>query len=125
MQIHHHKEKHFFFFFFGFLSGSDDKESALQCERPRFNSWVERSPGEGNVYTPVSWPGKSRGQRSLAGYSPWGCKEVDVTERLTLSAFKMTDAHLTHCGNHCPVCVNQVIMPHTLNTQGCVSMISQ
>ena len=25
-------------------------------------------------------PGESHGQRSLAGYSPWGCKESDVTE---------------------------------------------
>ena len=32
--------------------------------------------------TPVSLPGKSHGQRSLAGYSPWGCKELDMTERL-------------------------------------------
>ena len=27
-------------------------------------------------------PGKSHGQRSLAGYSPWGHKEMDTTERL-------------------------------------------
>ena len=25
-------------------------------------------------------PGESRGQRSLVGYSPWGCKESDTTE---------------------------------------------
>ena len=30
--------------------------------------------------TPVFWPGKFHGQRSLAGYSPWGCKESDTTE---------------------------------------------
>ena len=29
---------------------------------------------------PVFLPGKSHGQRSLAGYSPWGCKESDMTE---------------------------------------------
>ena len=29
--------------------------------------------------------GKSHGQRSLAGYSPWGHKELDMTEWLTLS----------------------------------------
>ena len=29
--------------------------------------------------------GESRGQRSLAGYSPWDCKELDTTERLTRS----------------------------------------
>ena len=28
-------------------------------------------------------PGEFHGQRSLAGYSPWGCKESDTTERLT------------------------------------------
>ena len=27
--------------------------------------------------TPVFLPGESRGQRSLAGHSPWGCKELD------------------------------------------------
>ena len=31
---------------------------------------------------PVFLPGKSCGQRSLGGYSPWGAKESDMTERL-------------------------------------------
>ena len=30
--------------------------------------------------TPVLLPGKSPGQRSLAGYSPWGVKESDANE---------------------------------------------
>ena len=34
--------------------------------------------------TPVSLPGESHGQRSLAGCSPWDHKESDTTERLTL-----------------------------------------
>ena len=34
--------------------------------------------------TPVFLPGESHGQRNLAGYSPWDCKELDMTERLTL-----------------------------------------
>ena len=29
---------------------------------------------------PVLLLGKFRGQRSLAGYTPWGCKESDMTE---------------------------------------------
>ena len=33
--------------------------------------------------TPVRLPGESQGQGSLAGYSLWGCKESDTTERLT------------------------------------------
>ena len=32
--------------------------------------------------TPVLLPGKSHGQRSLVGYSPWGREESDMTERL-------------------------------------------
>ena len=30
---------------------------------------------------PVFLPGESHGQRSLVGYSPWGHKELDSTER--------------------------------------------
>ena len=30
--------------------------------------------------TPVFLPGEPHGQRSLVGYSPWGCKESDTTE---------------------------------------------
>ena len=44
-----------------------------------------RSPGEGWQPTPVFLPGKSPGQRSLVGYSPWGHKESDFSEQLTLS----------------------------------------
>ena len=33
--------------------------------------------------TPVFLPGKSHGQRTLVGYSPWGRKEFDMTEQLT------------------------------------------
>ena len=33
------------------------------------------------------WPGKSHGRRSLVGYSPWGHKESDTTEQLTLLLF--------------------------------------
>ena len=39
-----------------------------------------RSPGEGNGKpSPVFLPGKFHGERSLVGYSPWGCKESDMT----------------------------------------------
>ena len=34
---------------------------------------------------PVFLPGEPHGQRSLEGYSPWGHKEPDTTEQLTLS----------------------------------------
>ena len=35
--------------------------------------------------TPVFLPGEFYGQRSLVGYNPWGCKESNMTERLTVS----------------------------------------
>ena len=37
--------------------------------------------------TPVFLPGESHGQRSLAGYSPQGCKELDTTEQVRISCF--------------------------------------
>ena len=36
---------------------------------------------------PVSLPGKPPGQRSMAGYCLWGCKESDTTEATSLSLF--------------------------------------
>ena len=40
-----------------------------------------RSPGGGKWQpTPVFLPGESHGQRSLEGYSPWGCIESETTE---------------------------------------------
>ena len=46
--------------------------------RPWFEPWV--SPRKGNGNTLVFLPGESHGQRSLGGYSAWGCKESDMTE---------------------------------------------
>ena len=39
------------------------------------------------VPTPVILPGEVHAWRSLAGYSPWGRRESDTTEQLTLSLF--------------------------------------
>ena len=38
-----------------------------------------KSPREGNGNPLLLLPGKPHGQRSLAGYSPWGHKEMDMT----------------------------------------------
>ena len=35
---------------------------------------------KGMATTPVFLPGEFHGQKSLAGYSPWGCKELDMTK---------------------------------------------
>ena len=41
--------------------------------------------------TPVFLPGEPQGQKRLAGYSPWGHKESDTTEQLTLSYLHMDE----------------------------------
>ena len=48
--------------------------------------WVRKIPWRREWQpTPVFFPGESHGQRSLVGYRPWGHKELDMTERLTVS----------------------------------------
>ena len=66
----------------GFPCDSAGKESACQCRRHKrceFDPWVGKMPW---IPTPVFLTGESHGQRSLVGYSPWGCKESDMTDRL-------------------------------------------
>ena len=68
------------------LSG---KESACQCRRQcRFDPWVRKIHWRKKWQpTPVFVPGKSRGQKSLAVYSPWDHKRVRhdlVTKQLTI-----------------------------------------
>ena len=58
------------------LSG---RESAHQCRRCRLDPWAGKIPWRRKWQsTPVFLPGKSHGQRSLAGYSPWGRKELAI-----------------------------------------------
>ena len=46
-----------------------------RCKRGGFNPWVEKIPWRRKwQHTPVFLPEKYHGQRSLAGYSPWGHK---------------------------------------------------
>ena len=64
--------------------GLSGKESAYQCRRCRrrgFDPWVGKIPWSRKWQpTSVFLPGLSHGQRSLVGYSPWGCKASDITE---------------------------------------------
>ena len=66
-----------------FPGGSDVKEYACSAGDARFDPWVRKIPWR-RIWqpTPVFLPGKSHGWRSLTGYSPWGRKESDTTERL-------------------------------------------
>ena len=79
----------------GFLGGSDGKWSTFNAEDPGSISGWGRSPGEGNgnhssiLAWRIPWTEEPR---------PWGCKELDMTERLTLSLSKMGNAK--KCSNY-------------------------
>ena len=67
-----------------FPGGGSGKEPACQCrrhERHGFNPWVGKIPWRREWQpTPVFLLGESHGPRILAGYRPWGYKELDTTE---------------------------------------------
>ena len=67
----------------------------LQCRRSGLDPWILKIPWRREWQpTPVFLPGESQEQRSLEGYSPWGCKESDATERLThRQRDRQTDRH--------------------------------
>ena len=63
-----------------------------QCQRRGhgFGPWVGKIPWSRKWQsTPVFLPGKSHGQRSLVGHSPWGRRELDTTEHLSTHATSM------------------------------------
>ena len=62
-------------FKWGFPGGASDKESACNAGDVGSIPGLGRSLGWEWQPTPVFLPGKLHGQRSLASYSPWDCKE--------------------------------------------------
>ena len=66
----------------GFPGGSEGSV-CLQCRRPRFDPW-----GRKWQLTLVLRLGKSHGWRSLVGYGPWGCNELDTTKQLHFTPCK-------------------------------------
>ena len=73
---------------FRFPAWCNTKESTCQCRKCKRCGF---SPWAGKIHwrrkwqpTPVFLPGESHGQRGLVGYSPWGCKELDTTEQLSM-----------------------------------------
>ena len=58
----------------------------LQCRRYKIDPWVRKIRWKTEwLSTPVFLPRESHGQRSLVDYSPWGHKELGMTEWLTLN----------------------------------------
>ena len=70
-----------------FPHGLDSKESSCNVGDLDSLPGLGRSPGRGHgnalQYSCLENP---HGQRSLVGYSPWGCKELDMTEQLSSSS---------------------------------------
>ena len=63
----------------GLLWWLSGKDSVCKCRRCGFNLWVGKIPWRKKCQpTSVFLSGKSHGQRSLAGYSPWGHKKSQI-----------------------------------------------
>ena len=75
----------------GFPGGSDSKESSCNAGDLGSIPGFEQSPGGGHgnplQYSCLENP---HGQRSLVGYSSWGRKESDTTERLSTEGHRQT-----------------------------------
>ena len=81
--------------------------------RPGFDPWVGKIPLEGKWQPiPVFMPGESHGQRSLAGYDPWGHKELDTTEE-TRHAYLIYNVISAVQQSNSVVCIYIYIYTHT------------
>ena len=104
----------------GFLGGGSAVKnlSVMQevCRICRFNPWVWKIPWSRKWQpTAVFLPGKSQGQRSLVGYSPWDYKEWEMTEHISILSMlllllfscpvvsdSLRPHGLQHARSHCP-----------------------
>ena len=123
-------EKEFSFLFWkilsldmGFPGGSASKESTCNAgdlvSIPRVGKIPWRRKWRP---TQVFLPGKFHGQRRLVGYSPWSCKELDTTERLTLilhwtwnSIFFFLLVHIECIVSHDKSTVTVIFIPIYIN----------
>ena len=82
----------------GFLRGSDSKKSVCNVGDLGLIPELGRCPGVGHgnplEYSCLENP---HGQRSLAGYSPWGYKESDITEWLSTAHCLGQESSLVYC----------------------------
>ena len=112
---------------FGFPGGSDGEEYACKTGDLGLIPGLGRSSGEGHG-NPLqySYLENPQGQRILAGYSLWGCKELDMTEQLStaqhiIPSGKTYVSHITiaFCSFILSIMVmNQIFMKEQLTTKG-------
>ena len=100
--------------FLGFPDGSDGKESACSEGDLGLSPRLGRSPRgwHGNLLQ-YSYLENPHGWRSLAGYSPWGCRELDTTEQLSM--------HVIQFG----VLPHSILMLHVFSQEVFFVLISQ
>ena len=107
--------------FYGLPRWRSGKESRLPIPPPRrfrrhkFDPWVRKMPQRREWQpTSVFLPGKSHGQRSLAGYSPWGLKESNATEH---AHTWLSDPSLQNCLQNIKSCLQVRVssLPHLQN----------
>ena len=81
-----------------YSGGASGEEPTCQCRRHKrheFNSWVGKIPWERAWQpTPVFLPRRAHRQRSLAGYSQWGCR---VWHDRATNAFTFIFPYPRHC----------------------------
>ena len=80
----------------GFPGGSVAKEPTCPCRKCRrctFDPWIGKISWRKKWQPiPIALPGKFHGQQSRVGYSPQGCKEVDMTEWLSMNRNRGTSS---------------------------------
>ena len=82
----------------GLPGGSGVKETTCQCRRLEFDLWVWRIPWRRNgPLAPVFLPAESHEQKSLVGYSPRGCKGLDVTEHTQVTIIYHQESSSLNC----------------------------
>ena len=81
----------------GFLGGSDGEEFACNAGDPGLIPRLGKISWKREwQLTPVFLPGELHGQWSLAGYSLWGHKELDMTDQLTYKHTAFFMVQLSH-----------------------------
>ena len=91
--------------------------------RPGFDPWVGKFPWRRErLPTPVFWPGEFHGL-----YSPWGHKELDTTEWLSLFILRLKSYSLLIWNSNstgCPQCHLATLAVHDLSALTCLWLVA-
>ena len=99
-----------------------DKESVCQCRRCKrcySISWLGRSPGGGNG-NPLQYSCLENSMERVVGCSPWGCKDLDMTECLHTQTHRHTHICTHNAGLVMMKYLSDDEMPQLLFIQWCL-----